>query len=113
MAFIKSWDHKPSSSPDFTKEELEKIFSFCESDPSLESVRLKVEDSLLVHWEWDRMIEMADLRISAKKFWEYTNSPEIIKARLDQIEKTRSLASRQQVNDGGDASRRKLPFCEG
>lgn len=54
-----NWQHKPPVSPDFTRGELESILSFCASDPSLEGVRLKVEESLSVYEERDRLLERA------------------------------------------------------
>ena len=56
------WQHKPRSSPDLTREELERIVSLCGSDPSLESIRLKAEESLSVYKEWDRLLEQARIR---------------------------------------------------
>lgn len=57
-----TWQHKPKLSPDLTREELERIVSLCGSDPSLESIRLKAEESLSVYKEWDRLLEQARIR---------------------------------------------------
>lgn len=57
-----NWQHKPHSSPDLTREELERIVSLCGSDPSLESIRIKAEESLSVYKEWDHLLEQARIR---------------------------------------------------
>lgn len=57
-----TWQHKPRPSPEFTREELERIVSLCGSEPSLKGIRLKAEESLSVHREWGCLLEQARIR---------------------------------------------------
>lgn len=57
-----TWQHKPGKSPDLTREELDRVVSLCGSDPSLESIRRKVEECLSVYLELDNMLDQARIK---------------------------------------------------
>lgn len=62
-----TWQHKPGTSLDLTREELDRIVSLCGSDPSLAGIRLKAEECLSVHLERDNMLEKARIRNEERK----------------------------------------------
>lgn len=65
-----TWQHKPKPSPDLTREELERIVSLCGSEPSLEVIRLKIEESLSAYRERDRLLEQARIREEERRLEE-------------------------------------------
>lgn len=62
-----SWQHTKKTSPELTRDELERIVSLCGSDPSLESIRVKAEESLSAYMDRDRLLEQARIREEERK----------------------------------------------